>query len=99
MAEFIQSGRIADLVILCLLLEALLLGAYRRRTGRGLGYPDIAALLVPGAMLALALRAALVGAGWGWVAIPLGAALVAHLADLRRRFRATNAAAAQRFSP
>ncbi len=88
MAEFIQSGRVADLVMLCLIVEASLLGVWRWRTGRGLSWASIAALAVPGMMLALALRAALTGAWWGWVAISLGAALLAHLADLHWRIRA-----------
>lgn len=87
MAEFIQSGRVADLVLLCLVLEAMVLGTWRRRTGRGLAGSAIATLIVPGMMLALALRAAMTDAWWGWVAISLGAALVAHLADLHRRVR------------
>lgn len=88
MAEFVQSGRVADLVLLCLVLEAVLLGSWRWRTGRGLAGGAIAMLIVPGMMLALALRAALTGAWWGWVAISLGAALLAHVADLHRRLRA-----------
>jgi hypothetical protein len=35
----------------------------------------------------LALRGALVGAWWGWIAVGLLAALVAHLFDLQRRWR------------
>lgn len=89
MADFIQSGRVADLVLLCLVLEALVLGTWRWRTGRGLAWGPIATLIVPGLMLAIALRAALTDAWWGWVAISLGGALVAHLADLHRRVRET----------
>jgi hypothetical protein len=36
MADFFASGRVADLILLVLAAEALLLLAWRRRTGRGL---------------------------------------------------------------
>lgn len=35
----------------------------------------------------LALRGALVGAWWGWIGLCLAASLLAHLADLRRRWQ------------
>ncbi len=89
MAELIRSGQVADLVLLCLALEAAGLAAYRWRTGRGLGMAAVAALIVPGVMLALALRAALTDAWWGWVALWLAGALFAHVADLLQRLRAT----------
>ena len=41
-----------------------------------------AARLLPGALLVLALRAALVGAAPEWVALALAGSLPAHLADL-----------------
>lgn len=85
MTSFIESGRVADLIILCLVFEAALLGLYRWRTRRGLSGVAIAMLVLPGMMLALALRAALTGAAGIWIGIPLGAALLAHLADLHRR--------------
>ena len=86
MAEFFASGRVADLVLLCLAAETLALWLYRRRTGRGPALPDLLALAVPGAFLALALRAALTESGSHWVALALVAAFVAHLADLFRRW-------------
>ena len=45
------------------------------------------AFLLAGACLLLALRAALVGASWPWVAAPLAGAFAAHLADLGLRWR------------
>jgi hypothetical protein len=44
--------------------------------------------LLPGLCLALALRAALVGDGAAWIGFWLTAALPAHLADLRYRWKA-----------
>ena len=50
------------------------------------GWPASAAglRLLPGALMVLALRAALTGADWPWVALALAASLPAHLADLAR---------------
>jgi ABC-type spermidine/putrescine transport system permease subunit II len=90
-ADFIQSGRVADLVILCLVLEAAALSLYRWRTGRGLSTVATMLLVLPGMMLALALRAALTGVPWMWIGISLGAALLAHLADLHWRISTANA--------
>ncbi|WP_203071665.1 hypothetical protein [Falsiroseomonas ponticola] len=87
MDDFFASGRVADLVLLVLLLEAALLLAWHRRTGRGLAPAAILGLALPGVALVLALRAALVGAGWPWVAAALSAAFAAHLFDLRLRLR------------
>jgi hypothetical protein len=47
---------------------------------------DIAFSLLAGAGLLLALRAALTASGWTSIAAYLGLALVAHLADLARRW-------------
>ena len=87
MAELIRSGQVADLVLLCLALEAAGLAAWRWRTGRGLSMSAMAALVMPGVMLALALRAALMDAWWGWVGLSLAGALLAHVADLHQRLR------------
>jgi len=85
--ELFATGRIVDLVLALVALEAIGLAIYRRRTGRGVAAGDLLPNLVAGACLLLALRAALTGAGWMWVAGWLAASLPAHLADLRRRWR------------
>ncbi|NGM21548.1 hypothetical protein G3576_16110 [Roseomonas stagni] len=87
MEAFFASGRVADLVLLVLLLEAAALALWHRRTGRGLAPAAILGLAMPGVALVLALRAALVGAGWGWVAAALSAAFAAHLLDVWLRLR------------
>ena len=87
MEAFFASGRVADLVLLILLLEATALALWHRRTGRGLAPAAILGLALPGVALVLALRAALVGAGWPWVAAALTAAFAAHLLDLWLRLR------------
>lgn len=48
---------------------------------------DAALRLLPGALMLLALRAALVGLAWPWIALALAASFPAHLADLARRSR------------
>ena len=88
MAELFASGRIVDLIVAGMALEALILLAYRFRTGRGIAARDLLVNLAAGLCLMLALRAALAGAGWGLVAAPLAAGLLAHLADLRCRWPA-----------
>lgn len=87
MEAFFASGRVADLVLLVLLLEAAALALWHHRTGRGLAPAAILGLAMPGVALVLALRAALVGAGWGWVAAALSAAFAAHLLDVWLRLR------------
>jgi hypothetical protein len=84
-AEFFQSGRIADVVLGVMLLEWIAF-VVLRRAGAGAATDFLVALL-PGACLVLALRAALDRLDWAWVAAALLAALVAHGADLWRRWR------------
>jgi hypothetical protein len=84
--DLIASGRIVDAIIAFIVVEALVLSLYHRRTSLGLPPVDVVTMLLAGLFLLLALRAALTGANWIWIAAFLGAALVAHLADLRRRW-------------
>jgi hypothetical protein len=86
MEEFFRSGLVADVILVVMLAEALLLFVYRRLTGRGPATADLVAMLLAGACLVLALRAVLTGAHWPVVVMFLGAALLAHLMDLYRRW-------------
>ena len=86
MTDLFASGRIVDIVLAITAIEAALLVAYHRRTGRGPAPADLFGNLLSGVCLMLALRAALVDAWWGWVALWLLAAFGAHLSDLRRRW-------------
>lgn len=79
MAEFFASGHAVDFVLVVLAVEALWLVGRRRRPS------SVAMALLPAVLILLGLRAALTGAAWPWVAVPLAAALPFHLADLRRR--------------
>jgi len=82
MGELFDSGRIIDVILLLVAVEAIALLAWRRaRVG-----PLLVGLL-PGVALMLAIRAALTHAAWPWVAAALGAALALHLLDMRNRVR------------
>lgn len=74
------SGHAADLILGVLVIEAVWL-----RAGRRWRWQAIAALLGPAALIVLGLRAALTGADWWWIALPLAASLPLHLMDLRTR--------------
>jgi hypothetical protein len=88
MAEFFASGRVVDVILGLVLLEAAALLALRRLTGRGPDPWQTIAFLLAGACLLLALRAALVdAAAWHRIAVWLMAGLLAHLADLLLRWR------------
>jgi hypothetical protein len=76
------SGHAVDIVLAVVALEFLLgvfvLGRHRAKL-------DLLFALAPGFLLLLALRAALTGAGAGWVAAFLAASFPIHLIDLARR--------------
>ncbi|HEX8402743.1 MAG TPA: hypothetical protein VF628_13695 [Allosphingosinicella sp.] len=75
-----DSGHAADLVVAVLLVEAVWLIV---RKGWDAG--EVTALLLPAAMMMLALRGALTGADWPWIALPLAASFPLHLIDIGRR--------------
>lgn len=77
--DFFSTGRAADVVMAALVFEALWL-----RT-RGWSVRSLLAMLGPAVCFVLALRAALTGADWWWIAIALAASLPFHLIDLRGR--------------
>lgn len=87
MFDWIASGRIVDIVIAFMALEAVGLWFYHRRTGRGIALADLWTTIASGLCLLLALRAALSGGWAGWIAIWLTASLIVHIIDLRSRWR------------
>jgi hypothetical protein len=89
MAELFASGRLIDLILGLVLVEAVVLTVFHRRTGKGVAPHDLVGLLLAGGFLLLAVRAALVGAAWVWVGLWLTLALLAHLADLAMRWRSS----------
>jgi hypothetical protein len=78
-ASFFSSGHAADVILAVLAIEAVWL---RRRGWR---WAEVAGLLGPAVLIVLGLRAALIGAAWWWVALPLALSLPLHLYDLRAR--------------
>ncbi len=76
---FFARGHAADLVLFVLAVESVWLKV------RGWSFGRIAGLIGPAVFIVLALRAALVGADWWWVAILLALSLPLHLMDLRVR--------------
>ncbi len=87
LSALFASGHIIDLILAAVCLEATALLLYRRRSGAGLAFADLLPNLLAGACLLLAVRCALIGLAWVWIAAPLAASLVFHLIDLRRRWR------------
>lgn len=85
------SGRLIDFILVLVVLEAAALWLYARAGRRALAFADVVWNLLAGACLLLALRAALAEAGWPWLAAFLTLALIAHVADLRRRLSARRA--------
>jgi hypothetical protein len=85
--HLITSGRIVDVIIVLMAAEVTALAIYRRWTTRGLSLADASVMLLAGLFLLLALRVALTGADWFWIALFLFAALIAHLVDLQKRMR------------
>lgn len=79
MRAFFASGHAVDLVLAVMLIEWVVLLVRRQKI-----IPTTLALL-PGALILLALRAALTQAPWPWIAAALAASLPVHLLDLRRR--------------
>lgn len=79
MEAYFASGHAADVILLVLAVEALVLSRRGWRPG------TVAALLLPAALLVLALRAALTDMAWPWIAAPLALALPVHLWDLAQR--------------
>ena len=86
MDALIESGRVVDLILLVMGVEAFALGLLYRRTGRGIAPSRLWPNLCAGAFLVLALRAALTGAGNGAVAAWLALGLLGHLVDLALRW-------------
>jgi hypothetical protein len=87
MAEIFASGRLIDLILGLVLIEAIALTLLYRLTGKGVAIRDWVGLLLAGVFLLLALRAALTDAEWIWIGLWLGLAFIAHLADLAMRWR------------
>lgn len=83
----LESLHLLDAILLLLLLEGMGLALWHRRTGRGPAPWRLVPNLLAGAFLILALRTALAEAPAASLLLWLAAAFLAHLLDLRVRFR------------
>lgn len=79
MSWLFASGHAVDIVLAVIAIEWLFL-VYRK----GWSKTDALLRLLPGALMLCALRAALTGSDWRWIALPLLVSFPAHLADLAR---------------
>jgi hypothetical protein len=86
-AALFGSGRIVDFILLFTVFELLFLFAYRRFTGHGVAPVELLINLSSGVFLLLAVRCAIVDAWWGWIGMSLFGSLLAHIADLWRRWQ------------
>ncbi len=84
---WVASGRAADIILAVVVLEWLALTAWRARGGSGLDPLRLTVMLIPGACLVVALRIALTGGPWQWIALALLASFAGHLADLVLRLK------------
>jgi len=87
MSEWLAGTRVIDLILVAMVVEGIALSLFHRRTGRGVSGAALAWNLAAGAGLLLALRGALSGLQWHWVALALLMALGAHVGDLSRRWQ------------
>ena len=87
MAELFASGRVADFILVVLVLEALAIWAVHKLGGRGPGLVAVLPFLLAGGCLLLAWRTAAADLPWPVPALLLLGAGVAHLVDLVRRWR------------
>ena len=87
MAELVASGRVLDLILAGMALEAVGLAVHHRSTGRGVRPARLLPNLLSGMCLLLAMRVGAGSAWWGWVSLALLGALAFHLLDLGRAWR------------
>jgi hypothetical protein len=80
-----SSGHAPDVVLAVMFIELAWLV-----TCSGWRVVDATLCLTPGALMLAALRAALVGLDWRWVAMPLLLSFPVHLADVVRRRRSAS---------
>ena len=85
MMALFSSGRVVDIILVFVFIEAVFIAVHRGKTGRGVRLREVASGMLAGVFLLLALRCALVDERWPWIATWLLFALIAHLSDLAGR--------------
>jgi hypothetical protein len=86
MEEAFSGGWIIDIILVLMAVEAVALIMLRWLLGRGPSVLELLVSLAAGLCLMLALRVALTGGAWQFVALALAASLVVHVTDLRLRW-------------
>jgi len=86
LSAFFASGHVVDALLLLMAAEAAAVAWIWRRRGRPVA--PYLRTLAAGVFLLLALRVALTGGDWPWIALALAAGGIAHAADLRGRWTA-----------
>lgn len=81
-AWLFSSGRIADVILAMIAIEAVVLMLLKYWRGIGPRVSVTLVTVVSGALLILAVRGALMGAAWPVVAVPLTLSMVAHFTFL-----------------
>jgi hypothetical protein len=89
MQQLIATGRVVDLMLICVIAEVLLILIYWKRTGRGIATRPLLLNAGAGVSLMLSLRVCLTDGNWAWVVVFLLTALVFHIADLGQRWSRT----------
>lgn len=82
MADLFASGRAVDIVLVVIGIE---LGWLTLKSGWSVTHALLR--LGPGVLMLVALRGALTGSDWWWIALPLALSFPVHLADLVRSQR------------
>lgn len=85
MAEWIQSGRLLDFIILLIVAEILTLRWWSRRKVAPQTFSQLLPTMLSGLVLMGTIRLALTDQSWILIASGLSAALVTHLWDLSLR--------------
>jgi hypothetical protein len=86
MSDFVLNERWIDAILGLVILEGLLLVAWRARTSRGPRPGPLVANLLAGGFILLALRVAISGGSLIWIGTCLALSLIAHLVDLVSRW-------------
>jgi hypothetical protein len=86
MKEFLQDGRIIEVILALMVVEGLLLSAWYKLKGQGVAPINLVVNLLAGVFLLLAVLGVLQDASSWTLGTCLGAALLAHVADLALRW-------------
>lgn len=85
METLFDNGAIVLVILVLVVIEAVALFVYHRKTGRGIAAIPMLANLAAGGCLMLAIRSALLDHPWTTVGLFMALALIAHLLDFGSR--------------